>query len=95
MGLFPINGSTIGKALAITPNNTIDARSAWLFENQTGTLGTNLNSSVLYVGVTGDILYTFRCCRSSRNCNSFRCYRSLRFKPFIQCFVKWFWLCNS
>ena len=55
MGLFPINGSTIGKALAITPNNTIDARSAWLFENQTGTLGTNLNSSVLYVGVTGDI----------------------------------------
>ena len=55
MGLFPINGSTIGKALAITPNNTIDARSAWLFENQTGTLGPNLNSSVLYVGVTGDI----------------------------------------
>ena len=55
MGLFPINGSTIGKALAITPNNTIDARSAWLFENQTGTLGTNLNSSVLYIGVTGDI----------------------------------------
>jgi len=55
MGLFPINGSTIGKALAVTPNNTIDARSAWLFENQTGTLGTNLNSSVLYVGVTGDI----------------------------------------
>ena len=55
MGLFPINGSTIGKALAITPNNTIDARSAWLFENQTGTLGTNLSSSVLYVGVTGDI----------------------------------------
>ena len=55
MGLFPINGSTIGKALAVTPNNTIDARSAWLFENQTGTLGTNLSSSVLYVGVTGDI----------------------------------------
>ena len=55
MGLFPINGSTIGKALDVTPNNTIDARSAWLFENQTGTLGTNLNSSVLYVGVTGDI----------------------------------------
>ena len=55
MGLFPINGSTIGKALAVTPNNAIDARSAWLFENQTGTLGTNLNSSVLYVGVTGNV----------------------------------------
>jgi hypothetical protein len=64
MGLFPINGSTIGKALPLTAvggagvaniSDTLDSRSAWLFENQTGTLGTNLNSSVLYVGVTGDI----------------------------------------
>ena len=55
MGQFPTSDSIIGKALPLTPNNTIDARSAWLFENQTGTLGTNLNSSVLYVGVTGDI----------------------------------------
>jgi len=64
MGLFPINGSTIGKALPLTKiggagvaniSDTLDSRSAWLFENQTGTLGTNLNSSVLYVGVTGDI----------------------------------------
>ena len=64
MGLFPINGSTIGKALPLTKiggagvaniSDTLDSRSAWLFENQTGTLGTNLNSSVLYIGVTGDI----------------------------------------
>ena len=64
MGLFPINGSTIGKALALTAvggagvaniSDTLDSRSAWLFENQSGTLGTNLNGSVLYVGVTGDI----------------------------------------
>jgi hypothetical protein len=64
MGLFPINGSTIGKALPLTAvggagvaniSDTLDSRSAWLFENQTGTLGTNLNSSVLYIGVTGDI----------------------------------------
>mgnify|MGYP003317311253 CR=1 FL=1 len=29
----------------------IDVRPAWLFENQSGTLGTNLNSSVIYCGV--------------------------------------------
>ena len=28
---------------------------AWVFQNQTGVLGTNLNGSVLYVGVAGDI----------------------------------------
>ena len=32
-----------------------NALPAWVFENQTGTLGTYLNSSVLYVGVSGDI----------------------------------------
>ena len=64
MGQFPTSDSIIGKALPLTAvggagvaniSDTLDSRSAWLFENQTGTLGTNLNSSVLYVGVTGDI----------------------------------------
>jgi len=64
MGQFPTSDSIIGKALPLTKiggagvaniSDTLDSRSAWLFENQTGTLGTNLNSSVLYVGVTGDI----------------------------------------
>ena len=32
-----------------------NALPAWVFENQTGVLGTNLSGSVLYVGVTGDI----------------------------------------
>jgi len=56
MSRFPTSDSIIGKALQVTPtaDNAIDARSAWLFENQTGTLGTNLNGSVLYVSeVTG------------------------------------------
>lgn len=56
MSRFPTSDSIIGKALQVVPtaDNAIDARSAWLFENQTGTLGTNLNGSVLYVSeVTG------------------------------------------
>ena len=42
-------------ALAYNPTNTIDARPAWLFENQTGTLGTNLTGSSVYVGVSGTV----------------------------------------
>jgi len=38
-------------ALVGAPN----ALPGWVFENQTGVLGTYLNSSVLYVGVSGDI----------------------------------------
>ena len=56
MGQFPTSDSIIGKALQVLPiaDNAIDPRSAWLFENQSGTLGTNLNSSVLYVSeITG------------------------------------------
>ena len=64
MGQFPTSDSIIGKALSLTKiggagvaniSDTLDSRSAWLFENQSGTLGTNLNGSVLYIGVTGDI----------------------------------------
>ena len=42
MGNFPTNDSFISRALAYNPTNTIDPRPAWEFENQTGTLGTNL-----------------------------------------------------
>jgi hypothetical protein len=56
MGLFRTSDSFIGRTMPLTglvgvPN----ALPAWVFENQTGVLGTNLSGSVLYVGVTGDI----------------------------------------
>ncbi len=56
MGQFPTNDGIIGMAMPLTglvgaPN----ALPAWVFQNQTGVLGNNLNGSVLYVGVTGDI----------------------------------------
>ena len=57
MGLFRTSDSIIGKAMPLTAAliGAPNALPAWVFENQTGTLGTYLNSSVLYVGVTGDI----------------------------------------
>jgi|TARA_B100000795_G_C22670392_1_gene387699 hypothetical protein len=55
MGNFPTNDGFISRGLAYVPTNTIDARPAWLFENQTGTLGTNLTGSSVYVGVTGTV----------------------------------------
>ena len=55
MGQFPTLDSFISRGLAYTPTNTIDSRSAWLFENQSGTLGTNLTGSSVYVGVTGTV----------------------------------------
>ena len=56
MGLFRISDGVIGRSMPLTglvgvPN----ALPAWVFQNQTGVLGTNLNGSVLYVGVTGNI----------------------------------------
>lgn len=45
----------MARALAYNPTNTIDPRPAWLFENQTGTLGTNLTGSAVYVGVAGTV----------------------------------------
>ena len=56
MGQFPTNDGIVGQAMPLTglvgaPN----VLPAWVFENQTGTLGTNLNSSVLYVGASGDV----------------------------------------
>ena len=55
MGNFPTNDSFISRALAYNPTNTIDPRPAWEFENQTGTLGTNLTGSSVYVGVSGTV----------------------------------------
>jgi len=55
MGNFPTNDGFIARALAYNPTNTIDPRPAWLFENQTGTLGTNLTGSAVYVGVAGTV----------------------------------------
>ena len=64
MGIYRITNGVVGKALPLTTAggagvaNISDvpvSSSAWLFENQSGTLGTNLNGSVIYVGGAGDI----------------------------------------
>ena len=57
MGLFRTSDGIIGRAMPLTAAlvGAPNALPAWVFENQTGTLGTNLNSSVLYVGVSGDV----------------------------------------
>ena len=53
MGLFKTQDSTISQAMPLTAAMiaSVDVRPAWEFENQSGTLGTNLNSSVIYCGV--------------------------------------------
>ena len=55
MGQFKIQDSTISQAMPLTAAMiaSIDVRPAWAFENQSGTLGTNLNSSVIYCGDMG------------------------------------------
>ena len=64
MGIYRITNGAVGKALPLTKvggagvENIADApvgSSAWLFENQSGTLGTNLNGSVIYVGGAGNV----------------------------------------
>jgi hypothetical protein len=57
MGLFRTSDGIIGRAMPLTAAlvGAPNALPAWVFENQTGTLGTYLNSSVLYVGVSGDV----------------------------------------
>jgi hypothetical protein len=64
MGIYRITNGAVGKALPLTAvggagvANIADvpvSSSAWLFENQSGTLGTNLNGSVIYVGGAGNI----------------------------------------
>ena len=56
MGLFRTSDTIIGRTMPLlglvgAPN----VLPAWVFQNQTGVLGTNLNGSVLYVGVSGAI----------------------------------------
>ena len=56
MGKFPISDSIAGKAMRSTGLvGTPNGKPAWIFENQTGVLGNNLKSSVLYMGETGDL----------------------------------------
>ncbi len=55
MGQFPTNESYITKAQVWVPTNNINFKSAWLFENQSGSLGTNLTGSVVYVGTAGTV----------------------------------------
>ena len=43
------------RAKAITKSDTINPLPAWEFMNQTGTLGTNLKGSLIYVGGAGDV----------------------------------------
>ena len=56
MGKFPISDGIAGKAMRSTGLvGTPNGKPAWIFENQTGVLGNNLKSSVLYMGETGDL----------------------------------------
>ena len=57
MGTFGITYGLVGKALAIGGGTaTITPTSAWEFENQSGTLGTNLTGSSIYSGTGGNIV---------------------------------------
>ena len=55
MGQFPTLDSFMSRGQTWAPTANIDSRSAWFFENQSGTLGTNLTGSSVYVGVTGTV----------------------------------------
>jgi len=55
MGQFPTLDSFISRGQTWIPTANIDSRSAWFFENQSGTLGTNLTGSVVYVGTAGTV----------------------------------------
>lgn len=48
MGIF-------SKAISVTKSDTINTLPAWEFMNQTGTLGTFLSGSLIYVGGAGDV----------------------------------------
>ena len=64
MGIYRITNGAVGKALPLTAAggagvaNIADVpvgSSAWLSENQSGTLGTKLNGSLIYAGSAGNI----------------------------------------
>ena len=56
MGQYPITAGVFGKAMrAVGKTGTPDGKPAWVFENQSGNLGTLLNSSLIWCGVDGAI----------------------------------------
>lgn len=56
MSKFGIDSGVAGKAMrAVGKTGTPNGLSAWVFENQTGDLGTNLNGSVVWCGVAGSL----------------------------------------
>jgi len=55
MGQFPTLDSFMSRGQTWLPTNNINPKSAWLFENRSGTLGTNLTGSAVYVGTTGTV----------------------------------------
>ncbi len=56
MGQYPITAGVFGKAMrAVGKTGTPDGKPAWVFENQSGNLGTLLNSSLIWCGVSGAI----------------------------------------
>jgi|TARA_R100001163_G_scaffold974_1_gene1519 hypothetical protein len=55
MANFKFSDSFMGKAQTWTPTDTINTLPAWEFMNQTGTLGTFLAGSVVYVGTAGRV----------------------------------------
>jgi len=55
MANFKFSDSFMGMAQTWTPTDNINPLPAWEFMNQTGTLGTFLAGSVVYVGTTGKV----------------------------------------
>ena len=56
MGQYPITAGVFGKAMrAVGKTGTPDGKPAWVFENQTGDLGTLLSSSMVWCGIDGSI----------------------------------------
>tara|TARA_R110002020_G_scaffold74970_1_gene191220 strand:- start:977 stop:1774 length:798 start_codon:yes stop_codon:yes gene_type:complete len=51
---FQLNDGFISRAKALAPSNTINSLPIWEFMNQTGTLGTFLAGSVVYVGTSNN-----------------------------------------
>ena len=56
MSKFGIDTGIAGKAMrAVGKTGTPDGLPAWVFENQSGDLGTNLNGSLIWCGVAGSL----------------------------------------
>ena len=56
MSKFGIDTGIAGKAMrAVGKTGTPNALPAWVFENQSGNLGTNLNGSLVWCGAAGSL----------------------------------------